>query len=78
MGGGMGPVRGGGHPFGADATGPTKPVGAALPLLRRATHFLGPYRGRLAVIGVAILGSSILGLSYAYLLKLLIDDAIPK
>jgi ATP-binding cassette subfamily B protein len=78
MGGGMGPGRGGGHPFGADATGPTKPVGAALPLLRRATHFFGPYRGRLAVIGVAILGSSILGLANPYLLKLLIDDAIPK
>ena len=74
----MGPGRGGGHPFGADATGPTKPVGAALPLLRRAAHFFGPYRGRLAVIGVAILGSSILGLANPYLLKLLIDDAIPK
>ena len=78
MGGGIGPGRGGGHPFGGDATGPTKPVGAALPLLRRATRFFGPYRGRLAVIGVAILGSSILGLANPYLLKLLIDDAIPK
>ena len=73
----MGPGRGGGHPFGSDATGVTKPVGAALPLLRRATHFFGPYRGRLAVIGVAILGSSILGLANPYLLKLLIDEAIP-
>ena len=74
----MGPGRGGGHPFGGDEAGPTKPVGAALPLLRRAAHFFGPYRGRLAVIGVAILGSSILGLANPYLLKLLIDDAIPK
>ena len=74
----MGPGRGGGHPFGGDETGPTKPVGAALPLLRRAAHFFGPYRGRLAVIGVAILGSSILGLANPYLLKLLIDEAIPK
>ncbi|MCX5979658.1 MAG: ABC transporter ATP-binding protein [Chloroflexi bacterium] len=74
----MGPGRGGGHPFGGDDTGPTKPVGAALPLLRRATHFFGPYRGRLAVIGIAILGSSILGLANPYLLKLLIDEAIPK
>ena len=74
----MGPGRGGGHPCGGDATGPTKPVGAALPLLRRATRFFGPYRGRLAVIGVAILGSSILGLANPYLLKLLIDEAIPK
>ena len=78
MAGGMGPGRGGGHPFGGDATGPTKPVGAALPLLRRAPRFFGPYRGRLAVIGVAILGSSILGLANPYLLKLLIDEAIPK
>ena len=78
MGGGMGPGRGGGHPFSGDEAGPTKPVGAALPLLRRAAHFFGPYRGRLAVIGVAILGSSILGLANPYLLKLLIDDAIPK
>ena len=74
----MGPGRGGGHPFGGDETGPTKPVGDALPLLRRAAHFFGPYRGRLAIIGAAILGSSILGLANPYLLKLLIDDAIPK
>ena len=74
----MGPGRGGGHPFGGDETRPTKPLGAALPLLRRAAHFFGPYRGRLAVIGAAILGSSILGLANPYLLKLLIDDAIPK
>jgi len=78
MGGGMGPGRGGGHPFVSDAAGPTKPLGAALPLLRRAAHFFGPYRGRLAIISVAILGSSILGLANPYLLKLLIDDAIPK
>ena len=78
MGGGMGAGRGGGHPFGGDATGPTKPVGAALPLLRRAARFFGPYRGRLSIIGVAILGSSILGLANPYLLKLLIDEAIPK
>ena len=74
----MGPGRGGGHPFGGDETGPIKPVGAALPLLRRAAHFFGPYQGRLAVIGIAILGSSILGLANPYLLKLLIDEAIPK
>ena len=78
MGGGIGPGRGGGHPFGGEETGPTKPVGAVLPLLRRAAHFFGPYRGRLAIIGAAILGSSILGLANPYLLKLLIDEAIPK
>ena len=73
----MGPGRGG-HMFGGDAVGPTKPAGAALPLLRRAARFFGPYRGRLAVIGAAILGSSVLGLANPYLLKLLIDDAIPQ
>jgi hypothetical protein len=62
MSGGMGPGRGG-HMFGGDASGPTKPAGAALPLLRRAAKFFGPYRGRLFVIGLAILGSSILGLA---------------
>lgn len=64
--------------FGGDDTGPTKPAGAALPLLRRAAKFFGPYRGRLGVIGLAIAGSSILGLANPYLLKLLIDEAIPQ
>ena len=77
MSGGMGPGRGG-HMFGGDDSGPTKPTGAALPLLRRAAKFFGPYRGRLGVIGLAILGSSILGLANPYLLKLLIDEAIPQ
>ena len=45
MSGGMGSGRGG-HMFGGDDTGPTKPAGAALPLLRRAAKFFGPYRGR--------------------------------
>ena len=63
----MGSGRGG-HMFGGDDTGPTKPAGAALPLLRRAAKFFGPYRGRLSVIGLA----------NPYLLKLLIDEAIPQ
>jgi len=73
----MGPGRGG-HGFGGDASGPVKPMGAALPLLRRAAGFFGPYRGRLGIIAVAILGSSVLGLANPYLLKLLIDEAIPR
>jgi ATP-binding cassette subfamily B protein len=77
MSGGMGSGRGS-HMFGGDDTGPTKPAGAALPLLRRAAKFFGPYRGRLGVIGLAIAGSSILGLANPYLLKLLIDEAIPQ
>ncbi|MEY4667239.1 MAG: hypothetical protein RIQ87_1019 [Chloroflexota bacterium] len=77
MSGGMGPGRGG-HMFGGDAAGPTKPAGAALPLLRRAARFFRPYQARLAIIGGAIVVSSILGLANPYLLKLLIDEAIPK
>jgi len=77
MSGGMGPGRGG-HMFGGDAAGPTKPTGAALPLLRRAARFFRPYQARLAIIGSAIVVSSILGLANPYLLKLLIDEAIPK
>jgi ATP-binding cassette subfamily B protein len=64
--------------FGGDAAGPTKPTGAALPLLRRAARFFRPYQARLAIIGGAIVVSSILGLANPYLLKLLIDEAIPK
>ncbi|MEI7604902.1 MAG: ABC transporter ATP-binding protein, partial [Chloroflexota bacterium] len=66
------------HMFGGDAGGPTKPTGAALPLLRRAARFFRPYQARLAIIGGAIVVSSILGLANPYLLKLLIDEAIPK
>ena len=77
MSGGVGPGRGG-HMFGGDAAGPTKPTGAALPLLRRAARFFRPYQARLAIIGGAIVVSSILGLANPYLLKLLIDEAIPK
>ena len=73
----MGPGRGG-HMFGGDAQGPTRPTGAALPLLRRAVRFFRPYRRRLLVIAGAILATSLLGLVNPYLLKLLIDDAIPK
>jgi ATP-binding cassette subfamily B protein len=66
-------------PFSADEIGgPSRPVGAALPLLRRATRFFLPYRGRLALIGTLIAASSVIGLANPYLLKLMIDDAFPK
>ena len=77
MSGGMGSGRAG--PLaGGEALGPTKPTGAALPLLRRAARFFRPYRRHLAAIGAAILASSLLGLANPYLLKLLIDEAIPS
>ena len=61
-----------------DLGGPSRPVGAALPLLRRAARFFLPYQGRLALIATLIAASSVIGLANPYLLKLMIDDAFPK
>lgn len=63
---------------GDEMGGPTRPMGAAIPLLRRAARFFLPYQGRLALIGALILASSVIGLANPYLLKLMIDDAFPK
>ena len=46
--------------------------------LRRITAFFRPYRFQVAVVLVAILATSFIGLVNPILLKLLIDDAIPK
>jgi ATP-binding cassette subfamily B protein len=46
--------------------------------IRRIVAFFAPYRGRVAAVVVAILGTSLLGLINPILLKLLIDDAIPS
>jgi ATP-binding cassette, subfamily B, bacterial len=46
--------------------------------LRRIFAFFRPYRGRVAVVTVAILATSLLGLVNPILLKLLIDDALPN
>ena len=70
---GRGPLAGG-----EELGGPSRPVGAALPLLRRAARFFTPYQGRLALIGTLIAASSVIGLANPYLLKLMIDDAFPK
>ncbi len=63
---------------GEELVGPSRPVGAALPLIRRAARFFAPYQGRLALIGTLIAVSSVIGLANPYLLKLMIDDAFPK
>ena len=63
---------------GEEHIGSSRPVGAALPLLRRAARFFLPYQGRLALIGTLIAASSVIGLANPYLLKLMIDDAFPK
>ena len=46
--------------------------------LRRIVAFFRPYRGRVAIVVVAILATSLLGLVNPILLKLLIDDALPN
>jgi ATP-binding cassette, subfamily B, bacterial len=46
--------------------------------VRRIASFFRPYRGRVTVVLVTIVITSLLGLINPYLLKLLIDDAIPK
>ena len=46
--------------------------------LRRIVAFFRPYRLRVTIVLVAILATSFIGLVNPYLLKLLIDDAIPK
>jgi ATP-binding cassette subfamily B protein len=46
--------------------------------IRRILAFFRPYRFQVAVVLVAILASSFLGLINPFLLKLLIDDAIPN
>ena len=46
--------------------------------LRRILRFFAPYRPQIAVVLFAILLTSLVGLVNPYLLKLLIDEAIPK
>jgi ATP-binding cassette, subfamily B, bacterial len=46
--------------------------------VRRIAGFFRPYRGRVVVVLLTIVITSLLGLINPYLLKLLIDEAIPK
>jgi ATP-binding cassette subfamily B protein len=46
--------------------------------IRRILVFFRPYRPQVAVVLVAILATSLIGLANPYLLKLLIDEAIPE
>jgi ATP-binding cassette subfamily B protein len=46
--------------------------------LRRILKFFGPYKPQIGVVLVAILVTSFIGLINPYLLKLLIDEAIPR
>ncbi|MEO7117679.1 MAG: ABC transporter ATP-binding protein [Candidatus Limnocylindrales bacterium] len=46
--------------------------------LRRIAAFFKPYRRQISVVLLTIVVTSLLGLANPYLLKLLIDDALPK
>jgi ATP-binding cassette subfamily B protein len=46
--------------------------------VRRIAAFFRPYRGRVALVLLTIVITSLLGLVNPYLLKLLIDEALPK
>jgi ATP-binding cassette subfamily B protein len=73
--------RGAGRAFGArGGPGPFEPVPPERRgrTIRRILAFFKPYRGQVAVVTVAILLTSGLGLVNPILLKLLIDDAIPR
>jgi ATP-binding cassette subfamily B protein len=77
--GGGGGFRGGGW-GGFGATGPveTVPKERRGRTIRRIVAFFKPYKGRVAIVLVAILLTSFIGLINPILLKLLIDVAIPQ
>ncbi|MEZ0240169.1 MAG: ABC transporter transmembrane domain-containing protein, partial [Chloroflexota bacterium] len=73
--------RGASRAFGArGGPGPFEPVPPERRgrTIRRILTFFRPYRGQVAVVTVAILLTSGLGLVNPILLNLLIDDAIPR
>jgi ATP-binding cassette, subfamily B, bacterial len=69
---------------GSHRLGPSLATSAPVPAerrghtVRRILVFFQPYRAQIAVVVVAILATSLLGLINPILLKLLIDDAIPN
>ena len=69
-----------GGPFGGGPTPDFEPVPRERRgrTVRRILRFFGPYRPQIAVVLVAILATSLIGLVNPYLLKLLIDEAIPQ
>ena len=78
--GGRGTGGGGGGFFGGGPTPDFEPVPKERRgrTLRRILVFFAPYRPQIAVVLVAILLTSLIGLVNPYLLKLLIDEAIPQ
>ncbi|MCI0346164.1 MAG: ABC transporter ATP-binding protein [Chloroflexi bacterium] len=71
------------RPRGGPFASPPRPTANVPPerrarTIRRIAAFFGPYRARVAIVVVAILATSLIGLINPILLKLLIDDAIPR
>jgi ATP-binding cassette, subfamily B, bacterial len=73
----MGGFRGRGGMFGAGTTEKIDPARRRA-TVRQIFAFFRPYRLRVTVVLVAIVLTSLLGLINPYLLKLLIDEAIPR
>src|SRR6266850_5721376 len=66
----------GGGPFGGGSPAPPMPKERRGKTLRRIVAFFRPYRPQVAIVLIAILATSLLGLINPYLLKLLIDEVI--
>ena len=77
-GGRGGPFGGGGHFGMPNADFEPVPKERRGRTIRRILAFFQPYRPQIAVVLVAILATSLIGLANPYLLKLLIDEAIPE
>jgi ATP-binding cassette subfamily B protein len=78
FGGGMRGGGRGGHFFGPSDDGPPVPPERRAATVRRIAAFFRPYRGRVTVVLGTIVVTSLLGLINPYLLKLLIDEALPR
>ncbi|MFD7260331.1 ABC transporter ATP-binding protein [Streptomyces sp. NPDC059874] len=62
-----------------DPLDPTRPAPAEQPReLRRIVGLFRPYRGRLAVVGLLVGASSLVGVASPFLLKEILDVAIPQ
>ncbi|QES51493.1 multidrug ABC transporter ATP-binding protein [Streptomyces venezuelae] len=58
---------------------PSRPAPAEQPReLRRIVRLFRPYRGRLAVVGLLVAASSLVGVASPFLLKEILDTAIPE
>ncbi|MFE0604535.1 ABC transporter ATP-binding protein [Streptomyces sp. NPDC058892] len=62
-----------------DPLDPTRPAPAEQPReLRRIVGLFRPYRGRLAVVGLLVCASSLVGVASPFLLREILDVAIPQ